>query len=61
VREQQEAERAMAKQLRTSRPQLDRLLDPRNVPVALDTISRAAKALGKRLILRVADRKAKPG
>ena len=47
----------MAKQLRTSRSQLDRLLDPQNVSVTLDTITRAARALGKRLIIRVADAK----
>ena len=54
---QQKTKQAMAKQLRTSRSQLDRLLDPQNVSVTLDTISRAAKALGKRLIIRVADAK----
>ncbi len=59
MREQQKSKQAMAKQLRTSRSQLDRLLDPRNVSVTLDTISRAARALGKRLIVRVADVKAK--
>jgi len=59
MREQQKTKQAMARQLRTSRSQLDRLLDPRNVSVTLDTITRAAKALGKRLIIRVADAKAK--
>lgn len=57
MRERQKTKQAMAKQLRTSRSQLDRLLDPQNVSVTLDTISRAAKALGKRLIVRVADAK----
>jgi hypothetical protein len=38
---------------------LDRLLDPQNVSVTLDTITRAAKALGKRVIIRVANAKAK--
>src|SRR5947209_19957571 len=50
---------AMARELHTSRSQLDRLLDPRNVSVTLDTITRTAKALGKRVIIRVADVKAK--
>lgn len=45
----------MARQLRTSRSQLDRLMDPQNVSVTLDTITRAAKALGKRVIIRVTD------
>lgn len=59
MKEQQKTKQAMAKQLRTSRSQLDRLLDPRNASVRLDTITRAARALGKRLIIRVADAKAK--
>lgn len=57
MQKQQKTKRAMAKQLHTSRSQLDRLLDPRNVSVTLDTITRAARALGKRVILRVADMK----
>jgi antitoxin HicB len=51
----------MAKELRTSRSQLDRLIDPRNVSVTLDTITRAARALGKRVVIRIADVKAKRG
>jgi hypothetical protein len=57
MRKQQKTKQAMARQLRTSRSQLDRLLDPRNVSVTLDTITRAARALGKRVIIRVADAK----
>src|ERR1700721_2208040 len=57
MQEQQKTKQAMAKQLHTSRSQLDRLLDPQNVSVTLDTISRAARALGKRVIIRVAARK----
>jgi antitoxin HicB len=59
MREQQKTKQAMATQLHTSRSQLDRLLDPQNVSVTLDTITRAARALGKRVIIRVADVKAK--
>jgi hypothetical protein len=59
MREQQKTKQAMAKQLRTSRSQLDRLLDPQNAAVTLDTMSRAARALGKRLIVRVANVKAR--
>jgi hypothetical protein len=59
MQKQQKTKQAMAKQLRTSRSQLDRLLDPRNVSVTLDTITRAARVLGKRVILRVTDAKAK--
>ncbi len=59
MQEQQKTKQAMARQLRTSRSQLDRLLDPQNISVTLDTIARAAQALGKRLIIRVADINAK--
>jgi antitoxin HicB len=59
MRDQEKTKQALARQLRTSRSQLDRLLDPWNVSVTLDTITRAAKALGKRLIIRVVDVKAK--
>lgn len=60
MRDQQKTKRAVAKQLRTSRSQVDRLLDPENVSVSLHTMTRAARAVGKRLIIRVADvRKAK--
>jgi antitoxin HicB len=59
MQDQQKTKRVMAKQLRTSRSQLDRLLDPQNVSVTLETIARAARILGKRLIIRVADAKAK--
>jgi DNA-binding phage protein len=55
MRKQQKTKQSMARQLRTSRSQLDRLLDPQNASVTLDTMSRAARALGKRLIVRVAD------
>jgi predicted XRE-type DNA-binding protein len=57
MQERRKTKQAMAKQLHTSRSQLDRLLDPQNVSVTLDTIARAARALGKRLIIRVADAK----
>lgn len=40
---------AMAKQLKTSRSQLDRLLDPANTGVTLETLSRAARAVGRKL------------
>ena len=59
MRQQQKTKQAMARQLRTSRSQLDRLLDPRNVSVTLDTITRAARALGKRVVIRVTDAKVK--
>ena len=58
MRKKKKTKQALAKELNTSRSQLDRLLDPQNVAVSLDAISRAAKALGKRLIIRIADAKA---
>ena len=39
----------MARQLETSRSQLDRLLDPDNDKVTLATLSRAAKVVGREL------------
>src|ERR1700689_713032 len=59
MQKQHKTKQAMARQLHTSRSQLDRLLDPRNVSITLDTITRAARALGKRVIIRVTDAKAK--
>jgi hypothetical protein len=40
---------AMAVAMKTSRAQLDRLLDPREAGVTLDTLHRAAFAVGKTL------------
>ncbi len=52
---QQKTKRAMAAELKTSRSQLDRLLDPENTAVSLDTLTRAANVLGKRLVLEIRD------
>ena len=40
---------ALAKKMRTSRTQLDRLLDPENESVTLGTLTRAAQAVGRNL------------
>lgn len=40
---------AMAQRMHTSRSALDRLLDPSNPAVTLQTMDRAARILGKRL------------
>ncbi len=45
---------AMAEKMRTSRSALDRLLDPANVSVTLQTLERAALALGKNLKIKLA-------
>jgi hypothetical protein len=52
---QQKTKRAMAAELKTSRSQLDRLLDPQNTAVSLHTLTRAAHVLGKRLVLEIRD------
>src|SRR6266481_9516293 len=59
MQKHRKTKRAMAKQLHTSRSQLDRLLDPQNVSVTIATITRAARALGKRVVIRVTDAKTK--
>jgi antitoxin HicB len=40
---------SLAKRMKTSRAQLDRLLDPDNESVTLGTFTRAARAVGRRL------------
>ena len=45
---------AMAAKMHTSRMALDRLLDPANVSVTLQTLERAALALGKSLKIELA-------
>ena len=44
----------MAKRMRTSRAYLDRFLDPNNDKVQLDTLQRAAAAVGRKLRLELA-------
>ncbi len=39
----------LAKRMKTSRAQLDRLLDPQNESVTLGTLTRAAQAVGRHL------------
>jgi antitoxin HicB len=45
----------MARRMRTSRAQLDRLLDPAHTTVKLETIERAAAILGKTLRIDLVD------
>jgi DNA-binding Xre family transcriptional regulator len=40
---------ALARRMKTSRAQLDRLLDPENESVTLGTLTRAAQAVGRQL------------
>lgn len=44
---------AMARRMNTSRQALDRLLDPSNTGVTLQTMQRAASAVGRRLSLEL--------
>ena len=45
---------ALAEKMHTSRSALNRLLDPTNVSITLQTLEKAALALGKRLKIKLA-------
>jgi hypothetical protein len=49
------SKKEMALRMHTSRSQLDRFLDPENEKVLLETIQRAAAAVGKRLAISLED------
>ena len=53
---QQLTKTEMARRMHTSRSQLDRLLDPNNDKVLLQTVQRAAAAVGKQLNVELIDR-----
>jgi len=55
MEKQNKTKQGMAKKLKTSRSQLDRLLDPTNTAVSLETLARAANVLGKRLVFEIRD------
>jgi antitoxin HicB len=55
MREKGITKKEMAAKTRTSRSQLDRLVDPENAAVHLETITRAAKVIGKRIRLQMVD------
>ncbi len=42
---------AMARRMKTSRPALERLLDPQNQAVTLNTLAKAARAVGRQIRL----------
>lgn len=42
---------AMARRMETSRPALERLLDPENQAVTLNTLAKAARAVGRQIRL----------
>lgn len=45
----------MASKMGTSRTQVERVLDPQNVAVSLDTLERAARSVGKKLLVKLVD------
>lgn len=51
MREQGLTKAEMARRMGTSRAHLDKLLDPENDKVQLDTVQRAAEAVGRRVRL----------
>jgi len=44
---------AMASKMSTSRSQLDRVLDPDNLSIQLDTLIKAARAVGKAVEIKI--------
>jgi DNA-binding Xre family transcriptional regulator len=54
MNEQNLSKTEMSRRMKTSRAALDRLLDPANQSVTLQTLDRAARALGKRLQISLA-------
>lgn len=53
MKEQHISKRKMAERMHTSRTQVERLLDPENNSVQLDTIQRAAGIVGRRLVIEL--------
>ena len=54
MKDQHLSKTEMSRRMKTSRAALDRLLDPTNQAVTLQTLDRAAHALGKRLQISLA-------
>lgn len=53
MREKHLSKTVLARRMRTSRAQLDRVLDPDNDSVTLGTLTRAAHAVGRKLRLEL--------
>ncbi len=53
MKEQGLSKSAMARRMKTSRPALDRLLDPENHAVTLNTLTKAARAVGRQIKLEL--------
>jgi len=54
MKKQDMSKAAMAHKMRTSRSALDRLLDPENTSITLQTLDKAAKSLGRRVKISLA-------
>ena len=55
MREQNLTKTAMAEKMHTSRAALNRLIDPENVSVTLQTLHKAANALGMRIRIELSN------
>ena len=53
MKEQHISKTKMAARMNTSRTQIERLLDPKNNSVQLDTLQRAAHIVGRRLVIKL--------
>jgi DNA-binding Xre family transcriptional regulator len=53
IRKERLKKASVAQRMRTSRAALDRLLDPENTSVTLSTLNRAARALGRKISIRL--------
>jgi len=53
IKKQRLKKTAVAQRMRTSRAALDRLLDPENTSVTLSTLNRAARALGRKISIKL--------
>lgn len=54
MKDQRISKAEMARRMGTSRAHLDRFLDPENDKVQLDTIQKAAAAVGRRVLIQLA-------
>ena len=55
MRKQALTKTEMARRMKTSRSELDRILDPENSAISLDSLLRAARAVGKAVNIRLVD------
>lgn len=55
IKKEKMSKAEMARRMHTSRSQLDRLLDPENEKIQLDTIMKAATAIGKQVRIELVD------